>query len=129
MEVRVALPKCGLPHRRLPPSPGDWTVALMLVVKVDLWRHGQRPNYGNGDRLASVLIANCGTGTREHGNYQMWLLDAEESVDPHKAHTRRDPDATLEGVARTNDQRHVLNLVSMALDELVVNGIEIEGVA
>lgn len=59
--------------RQVPKSGSKYTVEselTLVVVKVELWPHG---NEANARTLGRIEIANDGTGTLTHGNYDVRL--------------------------------------------------------
>jgi hypothetical protein len=86
----------------------------MLVVKVELWPHGQGGT--NVSTIATMVIANMG-GTMTLGDYSAVIAaDGSQPSDPHALFARFDRRAEIKGHPRL--ARPVWNLVSKALASL-----------
>lgn len=64
----------------------------MLVVKVELWRHG---NENDVTEIGRLYVINDGTGTKERGNYELYLC--------RRGTTERPPDGVYTGKGRIKD--------------------------
>jgi len=85
----------------------------MLVVRIELWPHGDAKKRRT---LCTAAIVNDGTGTTEFGNYNVVLTHAEGVP----KHVRKGPyykDGTVTGFMRSLSPYHlVLRALKAALD-------------
>lgn len=100
----------------------------MFTIQVDIWPHGRHQN-----KFAAIKIACCndGTGTRDRGNYDCWLIpesmhDSDDaSVLAYVMEHRDAPNARIRRFPRRHDQAHLASLTCAVLEGLGLNEVAV----